>query len=112
MNAYHVGFLYELRAAAYLRKAGMKILARRFRARDGEIDIIAREGDAVVFIEVKARPASALGSGVLAVSADKRRRLRHAAAAYMQRFGRMDVSCRFDILEFTRAGIRHIKNAF
>lgn len=112
MNAEKTGLLYELRAAVYLKKQGLRILNRRFRAADGEIDLIARDGDTVVFIEVKARPQGALGSGMLAVTADKRRRVRHAASAWMLKKGGMDAPCRFDILEFTRAGIQYRKNAF
>ena len=78
-NAYQAGLLYELRAARYVRRRGYRLLNMRYRARDGEIDLIARDGDTIVFIEVKARPAGKLGAGVAAVTADKRRRLRHAA---------------------------------
>ncbi|MBQ7455946.1 MAG: YraN family protein [Clostridia bacterium] len=112
MNAYHVGFLYELRAARYVRANGGRILARRYRARGGEIDLVARYGDAVAFIEVKARPDAPLGSGVEAVTADKRRRVRSAAGAFVQAKGLQDAPCRFDILEFTRAGIRYLPAAF
>ena len=80
--------------------------------RNGEIDLIARDGDTIVFIEVKARPAGKLGAGVAAVTADKRRRLRHAADAYLSRKGLRDAPCRFDILEFSRAGIFYMENAF
>ena len=80
--------------------------------RSGEIDLIARDGDTIVFIEVKARPAGKLGAGVAAVTADKRRRLRHAADAYLSRKRLRDAPCRFDILEFSRAGIFYMENAF
>ena len=112
MNAYHIGFFYELRAAAYVRKNGGRVIARRYRARGGEIDLIARYGDAVAFIEVKARPDAPLGSGVEAVTADKRRRVRSAAGAFLQERGWLDRPCRFDILEFTRAGVCYVPHAF
>ena len=111
-NAYQAGLLYELRAARYVRRRGYRLLNMRYRARDGEIDLIARDGDTIVFIEVKARPAGKLGAGVDAVTADKRRRLRHAADAYLSRKGLRDAPCRFDILEFSRAGIFYMENAF
>mgnify|MGYP002547288526 CR=1 FL=1 len=104
-NAYQAGLLYELRAARYVRRRRYRLLNMRYRARDGEIDLIARDGDTIVFIEVKARPAGKLG-------ADKRRRLRHAADAYLSRKGLRDAPCRFDILEFSRAGIFYMENAF
>ncbi|MBQ9196868.1 MAG: YraN family protein [Clostridia bacterium] len=112
MNAYQLGFIYELRAARYVRRRGYKLLSRRFRAGEGEIDLVVRDGDMLVFVEVKARPEGRLGSGIDAVSADKRRRIRSAARAYCARFGYTDQSCRFDILEFTRAGIYYMENAF
>ncbi|MBQ9300715.1 MAG: YraN family protein [Clostridia bacterium] len=112
MNAYHVGFLYELRAARYVRRRGCRILARRYRAADGEIDLIAMDGGTLAFIEVKARPEGKLGSGAAAVNADKQRRVRHAAQAYCARFGYSGRPCRFDILEFSRAGIYYMENAF
>lgn len=111
-NAYQAGLLYELRAARYVRRRGYRLLNMRYRARDGEIDLIARDGDTIVFIEVKARSAGELGAGVAAVTADKRRRLRHAADAYLSRKGLRDAPCRFDILEFSRAGIFYMENAF
>ena len=55
---------------------------------------------------------SRLGSGVEAVTADKRRRVRNAARAYCLRKGCADAVCRFDILEFSRAGVQYLKNAF
>ena len=58
MNAYQIGFLYEIKAARCIRARGYRILARRFRAGDGEIDIVALDGDTVIFAEVKARPGS------------------------------------------------------
>lgn len=112
MNAYGIGFFYELRAARYLRARGCRVLARRYRGGSGEIDLIARDGDILAFIEVKARPEGRLGSGVEAVTADKRRRVRSAARDYCMRNGFADLACRYDILEFTRAGINYIKNAF
>ena len=111
-NAYHVGFLYELRAARWVKKRGYRLLERRYRARGGEIDLIARDGDAIVFIEVKARPDAPLGSGVEAENGDKRRRVRSASAAYLQQKGWNGRPCRYDILEFTRAGVQYMENAF
>ena len=110
-TAYQSGFIYELRAAQYVRAQGYKVLERRFRAADGEIDLIARDGDVIVFIEVKARPGNRLGVGTAAVDFDKMRRVHDAAAVYLSR-GAPEAACRFDILEFTRAGVRHMKNAF
>ena len=112
MNVYEIGLLYELRAARYVKKRGMRILEKRFRACDGEIDLIARERDVIVFIEVKARPDGRMGRGVAAVHFDKQRRIRSAAQAYLRRKNLYDAPCRFDILEFSRAGVVYMENAF
>lgn len=111
-DIYRNGLLYELRAARFVKSRGYRLLARRYRARGGEIDLIALDGDVLVFIEVKARPQMMLGAGISAVDADKRRRLKNAAEYYISKSGEPDRFCRFDILEFTRAGICHMKNAF
>ena len=104
------GWLGEAKAAAYLRKQGMRILKRRYRAAHGEIDLIARDGAVIVFVEVKTRPRGTLDSGLFAVNAEKRRHLRSAALDYLR--GREETDHRFDVIEITAAGLRHIKNAF
>ena len=98
----------EIRAAAYLKKQGMKILCRRYRAADGEIDIIALDGSTTVFVEVK--ESGALSAGLERVNRDKRRRIRNAAARYMAQNGCL--VCRFDVVEESKAGFLHIRNAF
>lgn len=104
------GLLGEMRAEWFLRRQGMKILARRFRASHGEIDLIAREGDTTVFVEVKHRPHGEIGEGVRYVNADKRAHLRSAARAYLLKHPCARV--RFDVVEITASGIRQIRNAF
>ena len=110
MNRQKTGLLGEWRAALYLRRQGMRIVARRFRAAHGEIDLIAREGDALVFIEVKSRPQGQLLAGARAVNQDKRRHLRQAAQVYLS--AHPAESARFDVIEISAAGVRHIRNAF
>ena len=112
MNIYQIGLIYELRAAKIAKKRGYKVLKRRFRAHDGEIDLICRDGETVVFIEVKARPNARMGSGVEAVTRDKRRRIRAAAGVYLKSQRLTEASCRFDIIEFSRAGAMYMENAF
>ena len=110
MNIQETGLLGEIRAAAYLRRRGMRILARRYRTAHGEIDLVAREGNTIVFIEVKTRPRGRLDSGLAAVHAEKRGHIRSAAREYLKRHGPAEY--RFDVVEITAAGPRHIKNAF
>ena len=110
MNIGETGWLGEVRAAAFLRRQGMRIIKKRYRTAHGEIDLIAREGNTLVFIEVKTRPRGQLDSGLAAVTAEKRGHVRSAAREYLRRYGQADF--RFDVIEITAAGLRHIKNAF
>ena len=109
MSDYLTGWLGESRAARYLKKQGMRVEARRFRGGRGEIDLVARDGSTLVFVEVKTREKGRLGDGAKAVDADKRRRLRSAAQAYLTVHPAQDV--RFDVIEITAAGLRHIRGA-
>lgn len=98
-------------AARYLRAAGFLIVGRNVRGPAGEIDIVARDGDTLVFIEVKARRSRAYGSALGAVDARKRRRLRAAAADYLQ-FVAPAAKARFDVLTFDGATPRLHRDAF
>lgn len=90
-------------------------MARNVRLAGGEIDLVLRDGDVQVFVEVKARRV-ADGTAAAAVSADKRRRLGRAAAAWIARKGRPRAGCRFDVVTVEGRGreivVRHFPNAF
>jgi putative endonuclease len=85
-------------ACAELGRRGYAILARRYRTRYGEIDIIAREGETVVFVEVKARSDEAFGGGGAAVTGWKQQRIVRMATDYLARHGLLDAPCRFDVV--------------
>lgn len=110
MNITKIGLLGELRAEYALKKRGMRILHRRFQTPHGEIDLIAKDGDVLVFAEVKYRPSGRMGEGAQAVDAQKRSRLRYAASRYLS--AHPVPFFRFDVVEITAAGVRHIPNAF
>lgn len=97
-------------ACDYLRGLGMRILDTRFRADGGEIDIVAANKDKLRFVEVKFRPNGRLGCGVALVDNDKRRRVHHAAKAYIKQ-KRYKFAWQFDIIEISRAGIYYIEDA-
>ncbi|MCS6809592.1 MAG: YraN family protein [Bacteroidota bacterium] len=116
-NATSIGKRAEDIAEKFLRSCGMKIRARNFRyGRVGEIDIIADDGDVLVFIEVKARSSSLYGSPESAVTATKQRVLRHVAAGYLHICEIEHRECRFDVVAIRWNGgvphITHIKHAF
>lgn len=108
----------EGKAADLLLGLGYRIAERNWRAgRRGEIDIIAYDGDVLVFVEVKAREAGSLENPQEALTAAKRKKLLGLAREYLYRsglYGRTD--CRFDFIGITRhpAGykMQHIKDAF
>ena len=114
---HRLGSLGEEAAARALRKAGLKILERRFRVRAGEIDLIAKLGELIVFVEVKTRRGTDFGYPAEAVTATKRRRLARVALHYLTRHGWLDRPSRFDVVEVIAGGdevrsVRHFEDAF
>ncbi len=95
---------------------GTSILARRYRRRGGELDIIARDGETIVFVEVKTREDRAFGDGSEAVTPWKQRRMTHLANDFLARHRLVDRPCRFDVvaIHFASgdAGHRVFENAF
>ena len=98
-------------AVALLEGSGYRIVARNVRLPGGEIDVIARDGDTVVFVEVKARANAAFGSAVRAVDARKRATLRRLAADWLQ-IAAPDARARFDVVTLEAGGLRLIRGAF
>jgi putative endonuclease len=88
-------------ACRELRRRGYTVIARRYRTRAGEIDIVARDGETVVFVEVKARTTGRFGAPQEAVTWRKRARLRHLAADYLSRHNLADSPCRFEVVAVT-----------
>ena len=93
-------------ACAELRRLGYAILARRYRTRYGEIDIVARHDEAIVFVEVKARTRDEFGGGAAAVTAWKQRRIGRMAADFLARRHLFDCPCRFDVVTVEWCGGR------
>ena len=103
----------EAMAAAFLEHKGLKILARNYRCRLGEIDLVAREGGTTVFVEVRSRGSSAFGGAAASITAAKRQRLLKAARHYISR-QRVLPQCRFDalLIEGEPPRIEWLRNAF
>ena len=93
-----LGKLGEDLACVELKRQGYAILARRYRTRSGEIDIVARDGETTVFVEVKARDGDRCGDGADAVTAWKQRRVANMAVDYLSRYHLHDRPCRFDVV--------------
>jgi putative endonuclease len=103
-------------ACRELERRGYAIIARRYRRRGGEIDIIARDGETIVFVEVKAREDDAFGGGADAVTAFKRQRIVEIAHDYLARHQRGGCRCRFDVVSIQFASgapvLELFQNAF
>lgn len=112
MKQYDKGLNGEQQAENYLLEQGMLCIDRRYRGQDGEIDLIMREAETIVMVEVKFRPHSRAGAGLRAVTPAKQRRMLHAAQSFLLEREWMDVPVRFDVVEITADGILHIPNAF
>jgi putative endonuclease len=91
----------EEAAAQELLRRGYAILARGYRTRRGEIDLIARDGQTVVFVEVKTRVGSRFGGGAAAVTRQKQRRIALVAMDYLARHAWLESPCRFDVAVVT-----------
>ncbi|MGY1729118.1 YraN family protein [Geodermatophilus sp. SYSU D01062] len=107
----------ETIAAAYLTDAGLTVLDRNWRCRDGELDIVAREGTAIVFCEVKTRRATGFGHPVEAVTAAKQRRLRTLAQRWLAAHDEHAPDLRFDVVGVlvrpaAPALVTHLRGAF
>ncbi|MDX6205577.1 MAG: putative endonuclease [Frankiales bacterium] len=89
-------------AAAHLEGEGLILVARNWRCREGEIDIVAVDGDVLVFCEVKTRSSLAFGSPAEAVSASKLRRLKVLAARWLADSPRVWIDLRFDVVSVLR----------
>jgi putative endonuclease len=91
------GAAAETLAAEYLESRGLAIVRRNFRCRGGEIDLIARDGSTLVFVEVRLRSSNAFGGAGASITAAKRRRLKFAAGLFLAGLGR-EPPCRFDAI--------------
>jgi len=103
-------------AARFLERNGLKIIERNYRFERGEIDLIAEEGDELVFVEVKARHSTVFGSPEDAVTEEKQEQVHAVAEGYLFEHDIDNRPCRFDVVavEFKngKKEIRHIRDAF
>lgn len=114
-----IGDDYEALAARWLRKRGLRILARNFRARTGEIDIIGIHRTHLVFCEVRSRSNPAYSSAAASVDRRKQQRILRTAQSFLQRHPQLSgFPCRFDVIAFeprqsgSRPELRWITGAF
>ena len=107
------GSRYESVAAACLQERGYTILERNFSSREGEIDLIARDGEYLVFVEVKYRRTMGLGEPAEAVGFAKQEKIRKTAQYYLYKNQvSQDQQCRFDVVAILGDQVEVITNAF
>ena len=119
MNKKHIslGRRGEELACKFLKKAGYKILELNYRGRLGEIDLVAEDGDCLVFVEVKTRSSLACGHPLESIDSRKQHQLIKVAREYLAEQGAEERVCRFDAVSVLQANeqepqIELIKNAF
>ena len=110
-RTYDKGLAGESRAVLYLQKIGYRLVHKRYRSLYGEVDLIMRDNDTLVFVEVKLRYTGRSGDGLMAVTKKKQRRIIKTALFYLAEHDH-DGSIRFDVIEETGDGVRHITDAF
>ena len=108
------GKVFEDRAVAFLEEKGYEILERNSRFHHLEMDLVAKDGEMLCFIEVKGRKEHSYLSGVYAVDRGKQRRLRTWATAYLCKhsYSLTETACRFDVVSIEGEKIQLIQNAF
>lgn len=111
MNRAETGRRAEDLAADLLAREGLAVLERNFRVKAGEIDLIARDGEEVVFVEVRARASMSYGGAAASVDRSKRRKLARAARVWLAARG-WTGPCRFDVVAFEGGRPERIPAAF
>ena len=111
MNKRQVGAFYEERACEYLQEHGIRIIKRNYRCKCGEIDIIGRDGTAVVFFEIKYRKSDEFGHGFFAVDARKQTKICRCAAVFCMQ-NPWVTEFRYDVIGILDTKIEWIKDAF
>ncbi|SNZ09848.1 putative endonuclease [Persephonella hydrogeniphila] len=112
MKSSDIGKIFEDKAVEFLKEKGYRILDRNFRTRTGEIDIVAKDKDTVVFVEVRYRKNLSFGFPEETVNRKKMKNILSTANRYISMKNFSDFNIRFDVIAIDEKDIRHIKNAF
>jgi putative endonuclease len=118
LSRQQLGALGERHAARMLRARGFRLLEANYRTKFGELDLIARDGDTLVFVEIRTRTSEAVVTPMESVNAEKQARIARLARYYRRARRLSDCHCRYDVVEVlatptgTVRAVRHIENAF
>lgn len=110
MNSREKGNFYEKCAVELMEKKGYTVLERNYLLKGGEIDIIARKGEVIIFFEVKHRGSDNFGSGEAAVDYNKLKRIYKTAKKYIHIKKMYDYSFRFDIIAYNGKNVQWLEN--
>ena len=97
------GVVYEQQAAVFLQQRGLVLVTRNFRCHGGELDLVMRDGDTLVFVEVRYRASKWFGGAAASIDRRKQQRLITAAHQYLQQ-NLNDCPCRFDVIAISGSG--------
>lgn len=112
-NPSHPGEIAEKNACAFLKKHGLQLVTQNYRGRFGEIDLIMKDKDDIVFVEVRYRHGSDFGSAAETIDHKKRKKIMKTAMQFLQQQNLFDkIGCRFDIVGIDQQQISWIKDAF
>ena len=118
MRRKYLGNRGERTTARYLRRQGFKIVARQYRTQLGEVDLVCRDGETWVFVEVKTRASDVAGRGDEAVTLAKQKKLTQVALKFLKDHGLLEQRARFDVISIVwpagsrKPQIEHYRNAF
>jgi len=107
-----IGATGEDRAVDHLVRNGLRIVERNYRCKVGELDVVARDGNLLVFVEVRSRRSAEYGCALEAVSWHKRRKVTRVAMAYLAARKPRFAEARFDVVAITGNELVHIKDAW
>lgn len=113
-NTRQVGMYYESQARRYLEQAGLDFIAANVKVGRGELDLIMRDGQTLVFVEVRYRFHTAFGGALASITRQKQRHLRQSAALWLAQQGdnAEETAYRFDVLAITGNQLQWLPNAF
>jgi len=113
MDTLEIGYKAELQASLFLEEKGLKLLARNYHCAFGEIDLIMRDRNHIVFVEVRKRSHTEFASAIESVTFTKQRKLIKTATHYLQKQRWFDkVQCRFDVVGISKDELEWIQDAF
>jgi len=113
MERRRIGQSAEAAAVSFLESRGVRVLLRNYRGKVGELDLVAREGNTLVIVEVRRRSSNRFGGAAASVGPRKQARLRRTAALLLQRRSQLArLAVRFDVIAIGPTGLQWIKHAF